>query len=342
MNNRRNAIILIACALVLATGAYVLFFDSNEEEFVHRQQVVTPEETTKAPAWVDTGQQAQPDYSAADTQAQNATPVQEESPIPTAEITENDMVTFTFVESLADFMLIRFLPQDTQGKPATTASAKALNSYYGQELDGFAVQGDDIRMARKKVLDYAFNPAMIKTLYNLYIPVFMEQLVDSATNDEREYKVGDKTKRRTLSNEEISVMFKLTARQIEQAGKALRAIAEDPSITKQAGQYLQAAKAVERSNVQLQNAMADGKDTSKPSARLKQAIVQREDVRKSIVARMKKACRDCPGNELFYLAQWSYRRVLNDPDNKLPTFAAAADVLDDMAGRFRTAADEVK
>ena len=108
-----------------------------------------------------------------------------------------------------------------------------------------------------------------------------------------------------------------------------------------AGKYLMAAKAVERANVQLQNAMADDKNISKASQRLKQAILQRERVKASTISHLKTACSDCTEAELFYLAQWAYRRILNGPEEKLKTFSVAADVLEDLAERFRTQADEL-
>ena len=159
---------------------------------------------------------------------------------------------------------------------------------------------------------------------------------------EREYKVRENTERRTLSNEEIVAMLRLNARKIDQTASIFKAIGADPSITEMAGKYLMAAKAVERANVQLQNAMADDKNTSKASKRLKQAIQQRERIKAEVVSRLKKACPDCMEAELFYLAQWAYRRVLNGPKEKLKTFDVAADVLEDLATRFRTQADEIK
>lgn len=342
MNRRRNALILIACALVLAIGAYILFTDSKQEETVVRQEVAPPAETATAPSWVDTGQSAEPDYSSAASETHNATPKPKQSAPKVIEVSENTMVSFTFVESLADFMLIRFMPQDKNGMPATLASAKSLNMYYGQELDGFSVRNDDIQLARKSVLDYAFTPTMIKSLYELYTPVLMEHIVETAANDEREYKNGGQASHRTLSDAETGVMLKLNADRIEQTSAVFRTIANDPSITDMAGKYLQAAKAVERSNVQLQNAIADEKSTSTPSARLKQAIIQREQIKKAVIERLKEACSDCSNTELFYLAQWSYRRVLSEPDKQLPTFEVAAEVLDDLAKQFRTAADELK
>ena len=189
-------------------GSYVLFSDTTEEGPEHRAEVQQPSsKTSTAPAWVNKGQEVKPDYSPSTAQAQNATPVQVEDAqsgkSQTIEVTEDQMVTFTFVESLADFILNRFHPQTTKGKPATLASAKALNMYYGQELDGFSVSGRDIRKSRKTVLDYAFTPTMVRTLYDLYVPVLMAHIIDTANSDEREYKVRENTERRTLSNEEI-------------------------------------------------------------------------------------------------------------------------------------------
>lgn len=343
MNRRRNAALLIVCALVFAVGAYILLSDSSPETSSLRQEVSPPsEDIAKAPSWVDKGQESKPDYTSAETQAHNATPAQAKDKPKVIEVAENKLVTLTFVESLADFMLDRFIPFDVNGKPATLVSAKALNVYFGQELDGFSVSGNDIRSARKSVLDYAFTPQMIQTLYDLYQPVLMAYIVDTAANDDREYSVGNNKERRALEPNETVTMLQLNALRIEQTAKIFRAIAEDPTITSMAGKYLQAAKAVERANERLQNAIANGQSTTKESNRLKQAIIQREQDKQSIVNMLKNACSDCSDSELFYLAQWSYRRVLGEPEDNLSTFGVAADVLDDLAKRFRDAAMELK
>ncbi len=343
MKQRKLAAILITLATFLAIGSYALFSDTTEEGPVRR--AVVPSEDPVAPFWVNKEQEVKPDYTPSTAEAQNATPVKvddaKSDKSQVIEITEDQMVTFSFVESLADFILSRFHPQSTKGTPATLTSAKALNMYYGQELDGFSISGSDIRRSRKAIFDYAFTPTMIRTLYDLYAPVFMAQIVDTASSDEREYKVRENTERRVLSNAEITAMLRLNARKIDQTASIFKAISSDPSITKMAGKYLMAAKAVERANVQLQNAMADDKNTSKASQRLKQAIQQRERIKTEVISLLKPACPGCTEAELFYLAQWSYRRILNGPEENLETFGVAADVLEDMAERFRTQADEL-
>lgn len=345
MKRRQTALILIACALLLAIGAYGLLSGSPDAPPEHRAEVDQPEaEKPSAPSWVKNGQEVKPDYTPSTADAQNATPepVKEPTKPKVIEVTEDKVVTFTFVESLADFMLHRFHPQDTKGKPASIASAKALNMYYGRELDGFAVSGNDIRTTRKAVLDYAFTPQMIKTLYAMYAPVFMAHIVDTAASDERTYKVNGEHEQRVLKNEEIRSMLRLNALKIEQTASVFKALSEKPAITEMAGKYLRAAKAVERANGQLQIAISEEKDTSKASKRLKQAIQQRERIKTDTVKQLKTACSTCSDAELFYLAQWAYRRVLNGSEEKLEAFAAASEVLDDLAARFKKQAAEIK
>ncbi|EGB13847.1 hypothetical protein DND132_0631 [Pseudodesulfovibrio mercurii] len=348
MKQNRTALILIVCAVLLAVGAFFLLNRTPEEPSMVRSEVTPPApEPARAPDWVDKGQEAKPDYSAATAQPEAAAPApaaQPEQPKEpkTIEVAEDKVVTFTFVESLSDFLLHRFHPRGPKGKPESLVSAVALNRYYGRELDGFAVSGDDIDASRKAVYDYAFNPATLKTLYALYAPAFMVHLVDTAANTEREYTVGDATETRTLTTDEIKVMLRLDARRIERTAEVLHAFADDPSILESAAGYRRAAKAVERANGQLQAAMAEGKGTGEASDRLKQAILARERTRAEIVTKLRQVCQSCPESELFYLSQWGYRRSLGRDGGNAEAFGAAAGILDDLAARFRTRADELE
>jgi hypothetical protein len=348
MKHKRTALILIACAVLLAVGAFLILNQGEDEPSAVRSEVTAPtSEPAKAPDWVDKGQESKPDYSPSTAETETVTPPPAPAPEKTdepktIEVTEDKVVTFTFVESLADFLLHRFQPRSPNGKPATLVTAVSLNRYYGRELDGFAVSGDDIRASRKAVYDYAFTPAMLKTLYEAYTPAFMVHLVDTAANTEREYVVGDQKETRTLTTEEIKVMLRLNARRIERTAEVFHAFADDPAIVEMAGKYRRAAKAVERANGQLQAVMAEGQPTSEASDRLKQAILFRERSRAEIVTHLKKVCQSCPESELFYLAQWAYRRNLGQPEQKLDAFGTAADLMDDLAARFRAKADELK
>lgn len=339
MHQRQKAAILFGCAVALAAGAYLILSRSASEGPAVRQEVATPsDKNATAPAWVNTGQSPTPDYSGINAQAHNATPAEEpapEAPDQAIEIREDKTVTLTFVEALTDSLLAGFQPVGNRGAPATTVTIKSLNLLFGQELTGFSVSGDDVGESRRAVLDYVFAPGMIRMLHELYAPVLLAHLVDSATLDERRYTVGNAVEERTLTRAETAIMLRLVAQRAEQTASALRAVNTDPVITELAGRYLGAAKAVERANLQLQQAIDADRDTAETGQRLKQAILQREQVRASIITRMRDACPGCPDSDLFYLAQWSYRRVLTEPDKRMAAFAEAADALDDLAKRMR-------
>ncbi|MEF2229984.1 MAG: hypothetical protein V3571_03570 [Pseudodesulfovibrio sp.] len=347
MNRKQLAAILITCAAVLAGGAYVLLSHAPGEGPVLRQTVApTAELPAKAPDWVNTGQTPEPDYAPAASQAHNATPAPSpaSAPAPKAhvvEIKEDKMVTFAFVESLVDHFLANFTPVSKNGNPATRLSATSLNLRYGRDLDLLSVDGDDISAMRKAVLNHVFVPAAIETLSAVYGPFFVQELTDAALSREREYKVGVETEIRALTATETAAMLRLDAGVLERTATALRAIATDQELTVLTGQYLQASKAVKRANAQLQKALSDQRETQAAGERYKQAILQRENVRSAVVTRLRKSCSGCPAGDLFYIAQWAYRRTLGDTA-KLAVFASAADGLDAVSARLLEKSVELK
>lgn len=348
MKDRRTALILIGAAVMFAVGAFLFLNKTQNEPPVHRAEVIQPvEKAPKAPDWVSGSKEVQPDYSSSDAEPKDVTPpppvVEEKTAEPqTVEIEEDKVVTFTFVESLADFFLLRFQPVGPKGKPATTATAMGLNKYYGRELDGFAVTGDDVRAARQSLLNYAFNPAMLDTLYGLYADAFMIHLVDTAASVERVYKVGDTKEQRTLTTEEIQAMLRLNSRRIERTADLFRAMGSDPEITEMAARYRRSAKAVQRANDQLQDAIADDKDTQQAGERLKSAILQRERNKSEIITALKQICHACTETELFYMSEWGYRRVVSSSEETLKTFTKVSEILDDLAIRFTEKANTMK
>lgn len=347
MNRHRIAAILVACAVVLTVGAYFLVTHNQPEDHsTLRQEVAPPEETAQPPAWVGEEQKAEPDYSAADAEPQQSETTttaeqeaQKEKPT-VIKVSEDKVITFGFIDALVDYTLTRFDPQDKYGRPATHASARSLSIHFGQDLAGFKTSGENIGSARQFVLDYAFNPEMIELLYELYAPLFVQQLVESATNDSRVYVVNSVKDNRTLSDLEIAAMLRLNSVRISQTASVFKAIASDHEITDLAGAYLQAAKNVDRVNARLQTAIADGKNTGDDGKRLKQAIMQRERIKEDIVSKLNGVCPGCTSKELFYLARWSYRRVLGNTE-KLATFNTVSTVLDDLAKRFQNKAAEL-
>ena len=183
---------------------------------------------------------------------------------------------------------------------------------------------------------------MLDTLYSLYAEPFMIHLMDTAASQEREYMVNGAKEKRTLTNEEIQAMLRLNSRRIERTADLFRAMGSDPAITEMAARYRRSAKAVERANEQLQDAIAADKDTAQPGDRLKNAILQRERNKAEIITALKQTCHSCTETELFYLSEWAYRRVVNGSGDTLEAFVKVAEILDDMAIRFNDQANQLK
>jgi len=343
----KKRIIAALCALValaaISAAIKLVILKEDEPTPEHREAVAPPKEG--APDWVTNGQKTKPDYSAADMSAKNATEVVEEeperTPEPTAKDTpkvvkEDEVFTFAFVDSLARYVTKRFEPGRDGKAPRTTTSFRSLNTYYSRNFDGIEVEQNDVKESRNRIIDYAFTPASIKALYSLYADLFVEQLADSTSqqinNDER-----------TLTRDEMSDLFRLNAGVLSRTASIFSAIADNPDLSKLTAQYIQAVRAVERANVRFQESLTSSiskQEKSETGATLKQTITERERVRSRIIATIKKQCRKCPDDEMFYIALWAYRRTLGNP-KQLPAFAAASESLQDLSKRFEKKADEL-
>ncbi|WP_147821284.1 hypothetical protein [Salidesulfovibrio onnuriiensis] len=346
---RQKQIIAGLCALValVAISAAVrllIIKDRTTPSPEHRATVSPPSKA--APDWVISGQEAKPDYSPADMDAKNATEVVKESPAETPNATEptapkvveeNDFITFGFLDSLTNFVVQRFEPSRGGSQPATRASFRSLNMYYSRNFDGIEVQADDLKANRTRIIDYVFTPTSVKAIYALYADLFVQQLADNTVR-----KI-DGTEQE-LNREDMSDLFRLNAAALDQTALIFSAISEDKDLSKLIARYIQAVRAVERANVRFQESLSSDSISSEDKAdagnTLKHAIRERERSRSRIIDSIKKHCKTCPDDEVFYIALWSYRRSLGN-QNKLPAFAAAADCLKDLSQRFRQKADEL-
>lgn len=350
----QKRIIAGLCALValiaISAAIKLAILGNSEKAQEHRAEVSPPSES--APDWVEKGQQATPDYSAADMQPNNTTRATEEKQntatesqvmadeSPTADapkvVEEDKIIGFPFIDSLTNHILSRFQPGRDSKQPATKASFRSLNMYFSRNFDGIRIDAGDIKENRSRLFDYVFTPTGIKTLYMLYADLFVEQLSDTTT------QVVD-GEERNLTREEMSDLFRLNAATISRTATVFKAVADNPALLKLTAQYIQAVRAVERANVRFQESLSSTVgDQEKADAgnKLKQAIRERERLRGSIVSRIKKSCRECPDDEVFYIALWSYRRTLGS-EKKLSAFAVAAETLEDLAKRFETKADNL-
>lgn len=343
--------ILAAILAVIALGAIAfavhLFTKDREKtkstEF--RSQVQHP--SNAAPQWTMDGQKAEADYSARDSVPHNATRAVNEDNAAAEKsgqgngttttvvegpviIQEDGTITFAFIDNLAQYVVKRFQPARDENAPFTRTSFRDLNMHFGRNLDGIDVSATEPREARAQVLDYVFTPASLKALYALYADLFVEQLGDAVN------EAADKLPH-PLDQADLSDMYRVNAAELSHVGKIFKAIAADPQITKQTAKYIQSLRAVERSNVLFQESLAERSPKSIQTAasdRLKNAIRERERIRKNIIDLVHANCTNCSDEDMFYISLWSYRRTLGNT-NKLTSFDVAGDCLLDLASRFK-------
>lgn len=342
--NRKKRILAIVCALIalaaIAAAIHVILRKNSAPEEGYRSMVQPPSEA--APDWTRKGQEPRPDYSALELAPRNATTVPDEktmeapnatSPAPTV-IEEDDFVTFAFIESLAQYTAERFTPGRDGKQPSTSATFRSLNMYYGRNFDGLSVGSEELRQNRDQIFDYVFSPVAIKSLYSLYAGLFVDQLEESVG-------LAFEEKGEQLTRAELSDMFRLNAVQLIRTASIFTTIAETPALSALTARYIQAARAVERANARFQDSLsASAAKKDEAGKGLKHAIRERERIRSSIVANVRKKCTDCPDADMFYIAMWSYRRTLGNTE-KLKTFAVAGECLQDLADRFREKSAEL-
>lgn len=90
------------------------------------------------------------------------------------QVTEDDKLRPDYIAGLAGWLAARYRPGPRGG--SLGASVQGLNQECGVRLAGLAQGG------RAGLLRYAFHPAMITALYNLYIQRFMADLNTAAAN----------------------------------------------------------------------------------------------------------------------------------------------------------------
>jgi len=352
MNTTKRILAGILAIIALGAIAFAihLFMKKTEgsENTGFRAQVQQP--STGAPKWTMDGQHSEADYSSLKMAPHNATIPQDENnatesnastenatitPVdegPTT-IREDDTVTFAFIESLARYIVARFQPASDGKAPYTKISFRDLNMHFGRKLDGMNISSEDPKEMRTQVLEYVFTPASLKSIYSLYAASFVEQLSETAEN------IGAQ-QTPPLTRPDLSDMFRVNAAQLIHVGKIFKAIGNDPEIIAETAKYIQAVRAVERSNVLFQESLAgdSSKDTrSAASNRLKNTIRERERIRNNIVASVRKNCGNCSDEDMFYISMWAYRRTLGNAD-KLNAFEVAGNSLQDLADRFKAKA----
>ncbi|MCM0756242.1 hypothetical protein M7784_13460 [Desulfovibrio aminophilus] len=325
--------VTVILAVALAAGALLLFRGGEEPGPATESSFHGPAQGAGAPAG----------------NATTAENPEDLSPLRGASRPQEDaVVTLAFVDALTDFLVQRYHPAEGATRSTSSATVKALNQRFGRGLDGLAHQDADEGAARTEILNYALASGMIGKLYGLYADWFMEALVQRAVEAPTDLTLaGGRQERRALTRAEIADLLRLNAPRVETLAGTFRAVATHPELAKDLERYLDSARKAATANDRFQEIVSretpPEKELRKAGDRLKKAIAAREQIRADILDRLRASCQGrCEEDgDSLYTVQWCARRLAGHPE-RTDALAAAADVLDDLAARFRAKAAELE
>lgn len=275
-----------------------------------------------------------------------------ETPPPAAR--EDAVVRPAFVDDIAAFLAQNYWPQNTHPSARrggiTTASLQWANLRYGAELKGLDGRQGDPGGARRAILGYVLNPAVVGRIYGLYSDGFVAALKQEA--DKR--VVGEGDGKRSLSAAEKKEMFTIYSGFAGRIAGALENYAADPSMPGKVKAYAQAEQVVQDANrVYLESMLAheeavESKDKAritaaqlrmdKEAATYQKRIRERETAKNALVSAMSKGGSGQGGSDtLVYAAFWASRRG-NDSAQAL---RACAKALGDMSAKLAAASRQM-
>ncbi len=284
----------------------------------------------------------------------STTPVEEPTELPPAldpttpvgtvmpKVEEDSRVPMTFVDDAAQWLVSRYKP----GKGLSFGLA-ATNYRYGQTMRGLIPQGQkDIITARTELLQYAFNPTMLKALYNLYADRFVAALGDAA-----EFP----SKGKALSPEQTADMYKAYAKQFQSIGGILHGIAATPDFldlvqgVEDLGQEsVDVHSKITSAVFDLDTAREAKDETAEKSAQLRidglnaqyqRILAEREQANRDLVSTIQNkapAARGIDADTIIFVAEWIERRQRKQ-GNAMQSVSTIAGLLDDLSSRLNTA-----
>ena len=268
---------------------------------------------------------------------------------PSPQVQNDDtIVRAEFIEDLARWLVNGYVPS-TKGKGHITISLQEADMRYGIHMKGLRYSGKDVAAGRRDVLAYVMTPAMVDSLYGLYVDRLMEEMAANAA----EPAVGGKA----LTAKQQADMYRLYASRFRILAGVLEGIASmPPEIVSQkitelhalSGEVITAdsrygelafaqEQARERGN---QKKLAElNEQLQRAAKKYQQAVIKREKARKqfSAAVRGNAAARQMQDDDVIYVAQWVERRIQAGPI-QFKAVSTLAGCLRNLAERFSAAA----
>lgn len=244
---------------------------------------------------------------------------------------EDSIVGHGFVQDLSRYLVSVYHPAQTKRNPSDQSrfdlNLKSLNIRYGVDFPGLNVNPMDTLASRKTVFTHVFTPKVLEFLHTVYTPVFLDNLELALLGSPRVLTSGQKA---DISEVQRREMLTLLAAKARAVGKTVAAQARTASIRELTGKYLEDMEKVNEAHITFWNLQADNASTAavdEASIKIKAAIQTREMSRQRLLQSIVSTAnpQGLDASDLIYLAQWVYRRGLENPA-LLAQVAAAGDL----------------
>lgn len=309
-------VLVLLVILILAGAGY--WFLQNRERFSPK-----PEATEVAPQrWqVGAGKAAVP-ANATLLQPVNATNATAESNATgnaTAETPVDEVVRHDFVKDVSAYLVSRYLPAGTKKNPGAQSrfdlNVKSVNIRYGVDFPGLNVDPADIAGARRIVFGHVLQGPVLDFLHAAYTPLFLDSLEEALAASSHTLASGQSV---PLTDEQRAEMLKLLGARLRTVGQTVSVLARSEAVKPLVVKYLADIDSVGQAHLafwNLQGEKASQAARDEASARIKTTIQTREISRQRLLQAIVSAAdpQGLDASELIYLAQWIYRRGVDNP-----------------------------
>ncbi len=247
------------------------------------------------------------------------------------------IITPYFIEDLVNFILESYEPPNTQKNPSSrpllNISLRTMNARYGLELIGFKVDSSSIEKARKKILSTIMNPELLKSQYEHYCDIFINELINEARNTTKKFIYNGKIVERELSDKEIKDLLIILSDYVQNVSSILKILSTDKNLLVKLDLYLKADKSSmhynyllnqiinkyeieKQKNNDLEELKKLEKEKQKTIKDYERALRKREQLREEIIKAI--LTRDnqikFSPSQILYLYEWIHRRIKEGKD----------------------------
>ncbi|MBQ9536819.1 MAG: hypothetical protein IJU79_03410 [Desulfovibrionaceae bacterium] len=251
---------------------------------------------------------------------------------------EDSRLSRNFVEDVAKFIVTRYVPSEPHGQ--LLLELQQLNQHCSTRLNTEPGGG------RQAILKYAFQPTMLKALYQLYISYFLDCLEQSSAE--------------TLTLVQQGELFNLLAKRFEDVNATLAHILSVKEFSVELSTFEASVEQYESLSAQLTlaqydleqlQALGDGVDpkelhtlsqrVAELTERLERAQFNRQENLHFFLDNLKRASApDVDDDTLLFLAMWLHRRM-QQQDNWRESCETCRELLGDLVARLRAQSSKI-